>query len=557
MTGLEGIPLVAVGHVIYKAVVVARHIIKNYKNYLEDNADYQVTLNVEITRLDALRPLLLNPDIARSVAPQDRHSYVHIIKKLHTLLLKYVQQVSPNDSNAKQLITNNSAQNDFDRIAILDPALLQPSDEQQRFWSLGKERVDWAVRRKEKAEKLVVQVQTWGETLEKLRSATMPQIFARLNLSPGDIAKNTPDDDHGDTRIKGRLLVANRGESAAVETSMPDLIAASRDTELKSSQVDISTTGEEGRGDLGGSKRRQWAELISLDGVTKDVIVEFKDRPPKIDQNTLDQFKRELRSLVGVLRLAAKGTKTFQILYCDGFFETSSKDRYGLVYQLPDSIEMDESIRCETLTNILMNHRQLLGEDIQNGYQLAKSLTNTLFQLHSVQWVHRSFNSDNILLFGTKSHNGIQFDWSHPYLVGFDASRNIYAESGKAPSNTYWKERVYIHPARQQEERPRFRKIFDIYSLGVVLLEIGSLESMQDRKYLRNEWVNVSANDVREKLVVAAGKLKRSPGKTYAEIVTTCLEGNLVGVENDDADETQVSDAFRTQVCEKFEQIRY
>jgi hypothetical protein len=45
-------------------------------------------------------------------------------------------------------------------------------------------------------------------------------------------------------------------------------------------------------------------------------------------------------------------------------------------------------------------------------------------------------------------------------------------------------------------------------------------------------------------------------GITYEEIMTTCLEGEF-GVVDDDADETQLPDAFRTEVCEKFQQICY
>jgi hypothetical protein len=44
-----------------------------------------------------------------------------------------------------------------------------------------------------------------------------------------------------------------------------------------------------------------------------------------------------------------------------------------------------------------------------------------MFQLHSVDWLHKSFHPNNILLFGNPVSGAVQFDWSAPYVVGFDS----------------------------------------------------------------------------------------------------------------------------------------
>ena len=56
--------------------------------------------------------------------------------------------------------------------------------------------------------------------------------------------------------------------------------------------------------------------------------------------------------------------------------------------------------------------------------KLAKALALTLFELHSVDRVHRSFHPDILLFYEQIPHGAVHFDWSSPSLVGFDSSRS-------------------------------------------------------------------------------------------------------------------------------------
>ena len=204
-------------------------------------------------------------------------------------------------------------------------------------------------------------------------------------------------------------------------------------------------------------------------------------------------------------------------------------------------------------------YSKLLAENQDNRLNLAKSLANTLYHLNSVQWVHKSLNPDNILLFGQAE---AVFDWSSPYLVGFDVSRPVDANSDRLTPNLRWGNRVYIHPDRQREGQiPRFRIRYDIYSLGVVLLEIGKLICFKSDEYRQDKtWTDVPAHEVQKRLERMASELKRDMGKTYAEIVELCLRGNFLGStvsEKHDDDDTELLEVFRIAVCENFDQINY
>jgi tRNA A-37 threonylcarbamoyl transferase component Bud32 len=75
------------------------------------------------------------------------------------------------------------------------------------------------------------------------------------------------------------------------------------------------------------------------------------------------------------------------------------------VYRLP---LIDGQCRYESLGNVIIfeGYRELLRRDL--GDRL-RALAWTMFELHSVDWVHGSLHPDNILLFGEEvfSLNGL------------------------------------------------------------------------------------------------------------------------------------------------------
>jgi hypothetical protein len=169
--------------------------------------------------------------------------------------------------------------------------------------------------------------------------------------------------------------------------------------------------------------------------------------------------------------------------------------------------------------------------------------------------VHESFRSENILLFpdarSPEKDAKRPIKYTEPWVLGFEFSRpEPFFSAGQAdfePSRD-----IYRHPERQGQPQEIFKKIHDIYALGVVLLEIGLWEPAI--KLERNMFAHASnAYAVQAQLIKHAQKrLESRVGRKYKEVVIKCLIGSF-GVEDDTRDDLKLQQAFRTQVVEVIE----
>lgn len=111
---------------------------------------------------------------------------------------------------------------------------------------------------------------------------------------------------------------------------------------------------------------------------------------------------------------------------------------------------------------------------------------------------------------------------------------------------------IYRHPDRQGQPMETFKKIHDIYALGVVLLEIGLWEpAIKFQKDMFSTATNPRA--VKEQLIkYAQRRLDSRVGLKYKNIVIKCLTGNF-GVEDDTKEDLKLQQAFRHQVVDVIE----
>ncbi|AEO68903.1 9393ca2d-f443-4918-aa86-b32461bf1327 [Thermothielavioides terrestris] len=214
-------------------------------------------------------------------------------------------------------------------------------------------------------------------------------------------------------------------------------------------------------------------------GESKKVWVEWKDydrqrpgdrSPPK------DVIFKRVAKLAALLNHTPK-PEAFRTPHCLGFFDKGSEDedilnmRLGLVFERPLGDGLHATLPPVSLRDLLQTCRK---PRVTDRIKLAHAISNCLLYLHAVNWLHKGLRSHNILFFRTTSG---EVDYAKPYLSGFDFSRPARADEmtdipGPGDDVEY---NLYRHPLAQStnpEERERFKKSFDIYSLGVLLVEI-------------------------------------------------------------------------------------
>ena len=156
---------------------------------------------------------------------------------------------------------------------------------------------------------------------------------------------------------------------------------------------------------------------------------------------------------------------TFGLLSCLGVIKVTGTERnitgFDFVFSIPKSLSNPRSLRSILLapgSKTSLNER----------FALAKLLARSVFFMHTSSFVHKNIRPETIVVFqdGTSKIG-------KPFLVGFEKFRVDTTHTHRL-GDDLWERNLYRHPQRQGL-RPEedFIMQHDIYSLGVVLLEIG------------------------------------------------------------------------------------
>jgi serine/threonine protein kinase len=194
----------------------------------------------------------------------------------------------------------------------------------------------------------------------------------------------------------------------------------------------------------------------------------------------------------------------------------------GLVFEYP-TLPGAQSRLC----SLLQVMHETSKPSLTHRVVLAQKLVQCLLYLHSVNWLHKGIRSENIFL-SPSSTGG--YDLRQPILTGFDHSRRAWFNQGTNEVPRIGSMEVYSHPdAQSQGPKTAFRKTFDIYSLGLVLLEIGVWRPISTIMGFTIK-SNVEPNDtakVQQRLLedepTILDVLKAEAGEWYTEAVRFCV----------------------------------
>ncbi|KAF3055891.1 hypothetical protein GL218_06921 [Daldinia childiae] len=243
-------------------------------------------------------------------------------------------------------------------------------------------------------------------------------------------------------------------------------------------------------------------------------------------------------------RLEKIGEPALRLPSCYGlvFQEIHGATRLGFVFGAPRTIWLQGRVQSMprytgdffnlppvSLAN-LMEHQKtntipLLGDRFYLAFTLAVAFSH----FHAAGWLHKGFHSDNITFL--QQDNEPHINVTDPFITGFQYSRPQQEQSLSRTPLENDQLQHYYHPDADKG----FSRRLDLYSLGIVLCEIGRWglirKTVSDRR--RKELVDRSAwrNYVNKYICVDMGWRM---GEKYHGVVKTLLECRLPGDDHDD-----------------------
>lgn len=256
----------------------------------------------------------------------------------------------------------------------------------------------------------------------------------------------------------------------------------------------------------------------SNDGKTENVVIEWVPYD-KEDVETRFTHMRRIDDLARMVHSASARHPDLHTIDCIGYFDDSDRNRYGVVYSPP---QPHFTTLCDYICS--NNHRT---PDLEDRFELAHTLAVALWSFHSLDWLHKSVCCQNILFFPPTNPDSDALkssdapDISSPVLLGFDASRPFDLTEMSAYTRTPSTLDLHRHPSSLpgMNKKP-FCKAFDIYSLGLVLLEIGLW------KPLKGFWKpHYEPQRFKDRVVLGAlvKGLGSKVGRRYKGVVERCL----------------------------------
>ncbi|KIW23326.1 uncharacterized protein PV07_11534 [Cladophialophora immunda] len=271
--------------------------------------------------------------------------------------------------------------------------------------------------------------------------------------------------------------------------------------------------------------------------------------------------EQEIKKVRDIALVLQHTSESMAILPCKGFKASAKADpaRFELVFPLPTG-----SAQPRTLRDILLGKESQLGVPFSLTWrlELGLRLATAIMYVHTSGLVHKSIRPENLVVIGDRVPTNVTEQSAKDkspgklYLIGFEFARKEEEVSTRIGDDTWWKN-IYRHPQRQGvHPETDFNMLHDIYSLGVVLLEIALwrsfvLEETDDRTGEKRFAVNRDAIKISDrktshlkspeeiqKIFVkkAADFIPQVFGDKYRDIVVMCLscldEGGLKDIED-------------------------
>ena len=149
---------------------------------------------------------------------------------------------------------------------------------------------------------------------------------------------------------------------------------------------------------------------------------------------------------------------------------------YGLVFNLERSRSAPSTLpTLMSLSNIYAKSRR---PSLNERLCIALAVAETVLQLHTTGWLHKGIRPDNVLFLAADSQGWETRTVDGPFLAGYEFARPSIGETETVPSQPNLD--IYRHPSTQGPARSNFRRAFDLFALGCILLEIALWRCLRD-----------------------------------------------------------------------------
>ncbi|KAH6695987.1 prion-inhibition and propagation-domain-containing protein [Leptodontidium sp. MPI-SDFR-AT-0119] len=380
----------------------------------------------------------------------------------------------------------------------------------------------WSLKDKQKFASLVSDLKELNDGLYCLFDASERRSIGACNES--DILRLTYDpvdcDNIQQACIAYRDEAVRDGSSKRRWLSSPyvDLIKASGAKKLAIKQSEESV--------MGYIKQSPTGLRILAEYCSKVILIEWKTIDEKNSYQAL--ITQRMENLARLLEPASPKPSDFRVLNCLGYFRDKALPRYGYLFEFPSNTVQQPPVTLHDLLSRGGPHELLL--DLGDRFTLARTLASSLLRLHECGWVHTSFRSESILFFSEQADSSSSTPQpciNDPYISGFGYSKpNDPAESTLEYSLPNRLHDLYRHPEIVKSrgnpgagDAIRLQQRHDLFSLGIVLLEIGlweQINALWKEKYTPSAFLT--------KLLTAyVPRLGHKMGTVYRDVVSDLL----------------------------------
>lgn len=218
-------------------------------------------------------------------------------------------------------------------------------------------------------------------------------------------------------------------------------------------------------------------------------IARYKSDVVLIEWRFFDKkSEQQLKGRVDQLAILLGNTDetSFRSLHCMGVLpkentyqpEDDAQVCYGLVFDLRLPRSKSPSTSAPAILALSDLYEKRRKPSLNERLCIAIDLAEAVLQLHTTGWLHKGFRPNNILFVETCSQMWEAGTAKGPYLAGY-----VYARPSNAETEMVYSQPVhdlYRHPLAQGTAKQNFKKSFDMFALGCILLEVALWESFRD-----------------------------------------------------------------------------